>query len=143
MQGWGGHRRSSRLGVATRVEVLGAADAWRLEAEGRAEAAAAAAVAAQRARDAVRQAAPRPITDPSPLPPAGLLPTLPPEAPSLPGPTDPGPPGESGQGPGDPLPAPPEDGGRYLRLGEVDPILVSEVLADLTASTAASTEKSR
>ncbi|WP_404313098.1 hypothetical protein LG314_04530 [Agrococcus terreus] len=107
-------------GVTLHVASARAADAWRLEAEGRAEAAAAAAVAAQRAREAVRQAAPRPITDPSPLPPAGLLPTLPPEAPSLPGPTDPGPPGESGQGLGDALPAPPEEPG-LTEPGPTDP----------------------
>lgn len=108
-------------GVTLHVASARAADAWRLEAEGRAEAAAAAAVAAQRARDAVRQAAPRPITDPSPLPPASLLPALPPEAPSLPGTTDPGPPGESGQGPGDPLPAPPEEPGDPLPAPPEEP----------------------
>ncbi len=64
------------------------AEAWQLEAQGEAEAAAALAAASQSTRDAIANAAPRPVTDPGitrPVPP-----TVPPRG-DAPGPTLPAP----------------------------------------------------
>lgn len=51
-------------GLTLHVAAAWAADAWQLQAEGERREAAARADAAERARDAIRDAAPRPITDP-------------------------------------------------------------------------------